>query len=135
MAPELTESKKLKYSYPYGLGTFLMSGCYQYTGMPEKKFERTNENDQDDNENESDNDENESISNKRKRKRQIALNRNETDEFISFCNRYAKAQQSLECEKMIPGAYTLGTGFDIKYENGENARRKSVIVRYCNYQK
>lgn len=36
---------------------------------------------------------------------------------------------------MIPGAYTLGTGFDIKYENSENSRRKSVITRYCNYQK
>lgn len=36
---------------------------------------------------------------------------------------------------MIPGEYTIGAGFDIKYENSENSRRKSVIRRYCNYQK
>ncbi len=36
---------------------------------------------------------------------------------------------------MISGAYTLGTGFDVKYENSENSRRKSVITRYCNYRK
>ena len=71
-----------------------------------------------------------------RRKRTASANKtNDDEEFISFCNRYAKAQKSIECEKMIPGAYTLGTGFDIKYENSENARRKSVIVRYCNYQK
>ena len=36
---------------------------------------------------------------------------------------------------MIPGAYSLGTGFDIKYENSENSRRKSVVTRYCNFKK
>ena len=36
---------------------------------------------------------------------------------------------------MISGDYTLGTGFDIKYENSENSRRKSVITRHCNYRK
>ena len=122
----MTESKKLKYSYPFGLGTFLMSGCYQFTGMPDKKFTQDEQDDDDYNNNNNDDDE----SNRRRKKRIVPSN--QTDEFISFCNRYAKAQKSMECEKMIPGAYTLGTGFDIKYENGENSRRKSVIVRYCN---
>lgn len=36
---------------------------------------------------------------------------------------------------MIPGVYTLGSGFDIKFENSENSRRKSIINRHCNYQK
>ena len=31
-SPEVTESKVLKYSYPLGLGAFLMSSCYRYTG-------------------------------------------------------------------------------------------------------
>lgn len=38
-------------------------------------------------------------------------------------------------KKIISGAYTLGVGFDIKYENSESSMRKSVIRRYCNYQK
>lgn len=109
-----------------------MSGCYQYTGMPDKKFQQDNDDDDD----ESNDDNNNNNKKKRRRKkRRVVSSTNQTDEFISFCNRYAKAQKSLECEKMIPGAYTLGTGFDIKYENSENARRKSVILRYCNYQK
>ena len=92
--------------------------------MPDKNFNQ--------NQDEQDESNNEDTNNRRKRR---SSNLNQTDEFISFCSRYAKSQKSLECEKMIPGAYTLGTGFDIKYENGENSRRKSVILRYCNYQK
>ena len=117
-----------------------MSGCYQFTGMPDKKFQKANDDDDEDNEDDNQNNSDNSYRRKRKKRRVSSsplssTSSNQTDEFISFCNRYAKAQKSFECEKMIPGAYTLGTGFDIKYENSENARRKSVILRYCNYQK
>ncbi len=36
---------------------------------------------------------------------------------------------------MIPGAYVLGAGVDIKYENSENSHRKTIINKYCNYVK
>jgi len=53
----------------------------------------------------------------------------------SFCQRYAVPEKTLDCKRMIPGAYTLGTGFDVKLENGESSRRKSVVTRHCNYRK
>ena len=36
---------------------------------------------------------------------------------------------------MIHGGFTLGTGIDVKYENSESSRRRSVILRYCNFAK
>ncbi|CAF0723375.1 unnamed protein product [Brachionus calyciflorus] len=123
-SPEVTESSKLKFSYPFGLGSFLLSGCYQFTGMPDSKTTENTATQTDDSS---------GFDNKRK-KRDTNQKNNMTD-MKSFCSRYAKLEPVKECNKMIPGAYTLGTGFDIKYENSENSRRKSIITRYCNYQK
>ena len=36
---------------------------------------------------------------------------------------------------MISGSYLLGSGFDIKYENSENSRRKTIVNKYCSLQK
>ncbi len=96
---------------------------------------------------------------KRKRRNSDAKKANEStriDDLRNFCSRYVKLEKSVECnvnfaiylflrsstmisfvifKKIIPGAYALGTGYDIKYENNENSRRRSVILRYCNYQK
>lgn len=40
-----------------------------------------------------------------------------------------------EFKNVVAGAYVLGSGFDIKFENTENSRRKSIINKYCNYYK
>lgn len=72
---------------------------------------------------------------KRSARQSMIKNATKVADMESFCKRYAKQERTLECKRMIPGAYTLGTGFDIKYQSGENSRRKSVVARNCNYQK
>ncbi len=94
-SPYLTESKKLKYSYPYGIGSFLMNGCYQYTGMPEPKTTPSSDYNQNDNSNMDSDEYSYDDESNRKKKRQIYGN--QTNDLISFCSRYAQLENSKEC--------------------------------------
>ena len=71
--PEVTESKKLKYSYPLGIGAFLMSGCYRFVN------EIQNSNEQ-----------------REKRKKRSS---NENDQFLQkYCRRYVVQENWTPCE-------------------------------------
>ena len=85
----MTESKKLKYSYTFGLGAFLMTGCYQFTGMPELNSVTQSSNKIQPIQNNDDYD-----SGRKKR----STSQNQTDDIRTFCNRYAVPQKSLECK-------------------------------------
>lgn len=118
-SPEVTETQTKKYVFPYGIGAFLMSGCYRMTGIPSKTHEADSRDDQ---------------TESKRRKRETNSSRDEHS-FTNYCKKYAFTEKTKNCEKMIQGAYALGAGFDIKFENNENSRRKTIIKKYCNYAK
>ena len=94
---EVTESKKIKYSYPFGLGAFLMNGCYQLTGLSsdQKSFDETGSS--------GDSSQQDASFSKKKKRRKRSLHENEqtsinkTDQFISFCSRFAQFEKTKEC--------------------------------------
>jgi FtsZ-interacting cell division protein YlmF len=76
-----------------------MSGCYQYTGMPnsesDKDYQEQNEKQQ-----EQDYYDNEEKKRRRKRNTKTTTN-NKAKNYKSFCNRYAKLDTSLECNVIL----------------------------------
>lgn len=75
-APEVTESKKLKYTYPLGLGAFLMSGCYRATVIkqPKKQDEGF------------------------RKKRNVNINSKRDNFTESYCKRYIMEEKTKSCE-------------------------------------
>ncbi len=91
LAMEVTESKKTKYTYPFGLGSFLMSGCYQSTVMSGDSTSVDGSAPQDGT----------TFRKKRQSESQDSASlpheKKETQNFMSFCNRYAQLEQTKEC--------------------------------------
>ena len=78
---EVSESSSTKYSYPFGMGAFLMSGCYMFTGLPLNEEENDLE-----------------MNDFRRYKRQVDLKPRVEDELKKFCNRFARPIKSIECQ-------------------------------------
>ena len=81
--PEILESQKLKYSYPFGLGAYLLTGCFQYSGASISNNQNNKNTDYD----YQDGDE----TSRQKR------DTNETD-METFCSRYAVQESFEECK-------------------------------------
>lgn len=115
-SPELTEFKKQKFSYPFGLGAFLMNGCYLFTGLPSQpshqSFDNLNFNNANNNNNANLNNDYNDYGNtnmnyddtlmfkKRKRRNLETTKTNvstRTDDLRNFCSRYAKLEKTVEC--------------------------------------
>jgi hypothetical protein len=80
----MTESKKLKFSYPFGIGAFLMSGCFQFTGMSDQDSSKNNPS-------------NEEKRRKRHKKRQDLNENPNSSDYAKFCSKYAKLEKNIEC--------------------------------------
>ncbi len=80
-SPEITESKKLKFSYPFGIGAFLMNSCYRTRNKNKEK----------------------SIIdyNQRRKKRSNNSNRNKTLDIQNLCKNYVKEQSTEPCKVII----------------------------------
>lgn len=83
-SPQVTESKQNKYSYPFGLGTYLLTGCFQYIGSNNNKKPINADYDYEDN-------------SSRKKRSDTSKNSTVTN-MKSFCNRYAKIEKTLGCK-------------------------------------
>jgi hypothetical protein len=92
---EVTESKKVKYAYPFGLGSFLMSGCGQMNGLASNTDSMSNVVDS------GGSSEMEGTVMQRK-KREAAKEESQkgpskSESFVNFCGKYAQLEQTREC--------------------------------------
>ena len=80
-SPEITESKKLKFSYPFGIGAFLMNSCYRTRNKNKEKLIIDY--------------------NQRRKKRSNNSNRNKTLDIQNLCKNYVKEQSTEPCKVII----------------------------------
>ena len=93
-SPQVTESNNSKYSYPFGVGMFLITGCFQYSKHRKLANQNYNSGDYMD----YDYQENTNY----RRKRSMSTERiNTTTDMTSFCDRYSKLEYNFECKVLF----------------------------------
>lgn len=90
---EITVAKKPRYSYPFGLGTYLMNGCYQYIGMSEYTQTKQQKPSEEAVQPNQPMDYEAPASRKKRHSFQ-----NQTNDMRAFCSRYASLEQTIECK-------------------------------------
>lgn len=83
--------KKTKYSYPFGLGTYLMNGCYQFIGMTEYAPNQNKNAAQEAHDPQMD------YENPAARKKRYSF-QNQTNDMRAFCSRFAVPEPTIECK-------------------------------------
>jgi hypothetical protein len=98
LAMEVTESEKVKYTYPFGLGSFLMSGCYQANNL------MSTDSMNGDVGGSSDNGVSQDGSGYRRRREtsdkepiDSLETKKKSENFMNFCGRYAQLEPTREC--------------------------------------
>ena len=92
---------KPKYSYPFGIGSYLMNGCYQYIGVSDNLIKSNNNNNNAQKEAEV------PMDYEAPSRRKRAIFQNQTNDMRNYCSRYANLEPTIECKVIFKSNFNI----------------------------